>query len=122
MNYNEIESLKYVLTNLAKKGCVLRIPAYGVEGRVVGIGFKPYWTDRIDSKIDKLEFNLLDSLGRVVPFSFHYVTGYDIISQDDKRFENSESIALDIYVYSPNKSRDKEPSEKVRMHMVGEHK
>jgi len=38
MNYQEIEKLKAVLTKMMKKGCMLMIPAYGAEGRIVSIG------------------------------------------------------------------------------------
>jgi len=70
MNYQEIEKLKAVLTKMMKKGCMLMIPAYGAEGRIVSIGFRPYWTNPGDSKIEKLEINFVDNRGRVVPFVF----------------------------------------------------
>jgi len=42
--------IKAVLTKMMKKGCMLMIPAYGAEGRIVSIGFRPYWTNPGDSK------------------------------------------------------------------------
>jgi len=50
MNYQEIEKLKAVLTKMMKKGCMLMIPAYGAEGRIVSIGFRPYWTNPVTQK------------------------------------------------------------------------
>lgn len=120
MNYTEIERLKLTLTSLVRQGCRVKVPAYGVEGRVIGVGFKPYWTNNIDSKIDKLEFNIMDNYGRVFPFNFNYVTGYDVITKDANRFEDSKNVSMDIVVYSPNKSRDENFSEKVRLEIISE--
>ena len=120
MNYAEIERLKLTLTNFTRRGCGIRLPAYGVEGRVVGIGFKPYWTNPVDSKIDKLELNIMDNYGRVVPFNFNYVTGYDVLSQDGRQFEDSKSVSLDILVYSPDKARQEDSSQKVRLEITVE--
>ena len=115
MNYREIESLKRTLLNLVRQGCRLRIPAHGITGKIVGIGFNPYWTSPLDSKIEKLELNFTDDGGRVRPFTFYNVIGYDFISGDSR-----ENACLDIHVYSANKGRDEEPSEKIRMDIFTE--
>jgi len=120
MNYAEIESLKLALTNLTRYGCRINLPAYGIEGRIIGVGFKPYWTNPVDSKIDRLEFNILDSHGRVIPFNFNYITGYDVLSQDGRRFEDSKSVSMDILVYSPDKAREENFSQKVRLDIHAE--
>jgi hypothetical protein len=115
MDYKQIESLKMALINLAKQGSSLKIPLYNIDGRIVGVGFKPYWTSPLDSKIDKLEINYVDRLGRVIPFRFYNIIGYDVISNDGRDYDSMKNVSLDIHVYSPDKSRDEEPYEKVRI-------
>lgn len=116
MDYRDIESFKYSLIKLLQKGCTLKIPAYGVEGRIVAIGFKPYWTSPIDSIIDKLEFNILDKRsGRIVPFCFNYMTGYKIIPSGNNCNRDTESVCLDILIYSPGKKRDEDSNDAIRI-------
>lgn len=117
MNYAEIERFKFTLTNLIRQGCRISLPAYEVDGRLISVGFKPYWTNTSDWKIDRLEFNIMDSNRRVIPFNFNYVTGYDVLSQDGRRFEDSKSISMDIHVYTPDKTREENSGEKVRLDM-----
>lgn len=119
MNYKEIEELKSALTNMMKKGSTLRVPAYGASGKVVGIGFKPYWTNPGDSKIEKLEINFMDASGRVIPFNFFNIIGYEVISRDGKDINETDNVSLDIHVYSPLKSRGAEPYDKIRIE-IGE--
>jgi hypothetical protein len=120
MNYVDIERLKYALANFVRQGCRVKIPHYGVDGKVVGVGFKPYWTKPFDSKIDKLELNIMDDFGRIFPFNFNYITGYEIMSHDGERFEDSRSANLDIFIYSPNSTIAESANEKVRLEIAGE--
>ena len=115
MNHKEIESLKATLARLVGHGCKMKNDVYGVNGRVVGVGFRPFWTNPADSKIEKLEFNFVDANGRVRPFYLYNVIGYDIVSYDADRLDNSRNISFDIHVYSPNKGRDEEPYDKIRI-------
>lgn len=121
MSPKEIETLKLALSNMARQGCGIRNETYGVNGKIVGIGFKPYWTSPVDSKIEKLELNILDNYGRIMPFNFYHVIKYDVVSFDGKRLEDSKNISLDIYVYSPDKNRDEESHEKIRLDIIGDH-
>jgi len=114
MNYREIERLKYTLMNLARKGCELKIPDYGVKGKILGVGFNPYWTNPADSKINKLEFDIIDKSGQIVPVKFNYIMEYNILHHDAERFEDSKGISMDIVIYSPE-LRDKDSSRKIRL-------
>lgn len=121
MNYAEIEKLKSILMDMVRHGCSIKIPGQGIEGRVFGVGFRPYWTYLSDSKIDKLEFNIEDSFGRVFPFSFNYVIGYeDITSKEGINREDSKNAILDIIVYSPGKARGNDPCKKIRLEIASE--
>jgi len=103
-----IEKLKAVLTKMMKKGCMLMIPAYGAEGRIVSIGFRPYWTNPGDSKIEKLEINFVDNRGRVVPLCIYSIIGYEIVSFEGRSLEDAKNISLDIHSYANVKGRKAE--------------
>lgn len=120
MNYSEIEKLKSIITNLMQRGSRLKVPAHNVDGKIIGVGFKPYWTNPTDSKIEKLEINFMDSYGRIIPFNFYNITRYSVISHDDQRLENSQNVSLDIHLFAPHKVRDEEPYEKIRVDIVSE--
>ncbi|HOM03204.1 MAG TPA: hypothetical protein PLH43_10295 [Acetivibrio sp.] len=115
MNYREIEELKSALTNMMKKGCVLMIPAYRAEGRIVSIGFKPYWTNPGDSKIEKIEIDFIDRKGRVIPFNIYNIIGYKIASLDGRSMEDAKSVSLEIHLY-PN-ARSRNPEEYDTLHL-----
>jgi len=114
MNYSEIERLKYTLINLARQGCELKIPAYGIRGRILGVGFNPYWTNPADSKISKMEFSIIDKNGQILPVKFNNIIDYKILNHDTGRSEDSKNISMDIVVYIPG-VRDKESSTKIRL-------
>jgi hypothetical protein len=78
MNYKEIESFKSILLQMVKQGCSIKNDDFSVDGRVAGVGFKPYWTYPTDSKINKLEFNILDNRGRIAPFYLYNIIGCDV--------------------------------------------
>lgn len=115
MSNTEIEKLKALLTRLSSRGATVRCNELGLEGKIVSIGYKPMWTERSDTKIDKLVFNCADKFGRVIPLNINYIVGYEIIQSDEHRLEDSNNIEIDIHVLSLNKVREKEPYEKIRL-------
>ncbi|MDP4180425.1 MAG: hypothetical protein Q8942_04950 [Bacillota bacterium] len=114
MNYKEIEALKYTLSNMAMRGARIKNNDFKVDGKIVGVGFKPYWSNPYDTKIEKLELNVLDNNGRILPFNFYHIIGYDIVSYDGKEFRSSDNVSIDIHVYSPVSNRN-ENYDKVRV-------
>ena len=108
MDYAEIESLKALTTNLIKQGCRLKIPKYGVDGKLDSIGFKPHPNCNLSQNVDKIEFNILDDYGQVVPFSFCHIAGCKISTQDSKDNELPESISLNILVSTPSQKEEVE--------------
>jgi len=113
MNYRLIEELKAFFTKAAQKGCIVRIPSHNVKGRIVGVGFKPYWTSPADSKLEKLELNIADPAGRIIPFNFWNVIGYSFVSNDCKSISDSGRTGINIHVYNPFAKKDSEPYDKV---------
>ncbi|MCX7747565.1 MAG: hypothetical protein N2645_11875 [Clostridia bacterium] len=120
MDYKKIESLKLTLLNLSRQGCRINIPARGVTGKVISVGFKPYWTSQLDSKIEKLEINIMDDYGRIIPYLFYNVIGFDVISEGERGNDSSKNASLDIHVYSAKRNRDDQLMEKVRIDMFTE--
>lgn len=120
MNYKEIESLKSLLMHLVMRGCKLKNNDSSVNGKIVGMGFRPYWTNPVDSKIEKLEFNYQDNCGQIMPFNLYDVIGYKVVFQDGEEFEDSQNVTLDMHVFSTQKSRETEPYENVRIFLTGE--
>lgn len=118
MNYNDIENIKLALLNLARQRCRLRIPSQGIDGKVVGVGFKPYWTGSMDSKMEKLEFDYIDSSGRAATFSLYNITDYSVISHDGRGYDSLKNACIDFKILSPGKNRGEEPYEKVRIDIV----
>lgn len=117
MNYNQIEKLKSTMINISKNGSRLRIPSCGISGRIVGVGFKPFWTSPADSKIEKLEINFVDDFGNLVPFRFFNIVDYDVVDREDRGKDKIKSISLDIHVCSFNQTINRETVEKVRLEL-----
>lgn len=120
MNYREIENLKSLLLQMAKQGYRLRNDTFGIDGKIVGLGFKPYWTNPADSKIHKLEFNVSDNYGKVIPFYFYNVVGFNITAKDGARLDKSKDLSFEIQVFTPDKTREKEPYDKVSVQIYRE--
>jgi len=114
----KIEAFKFTLTDMARQGCRILIADQNISGRIVGIGFKPFWTGSADSKIERLDFNYVDDRGQLHAYRFHDIIGYEIISNEDTRKTDSETICLDLYVFSPSKANTDEPYDKMRIELT----
>ena len=117
MNSKEIDVLKLAITNMMQLGCTVNIPEYDVKGRIIGVRFKPYWTKPVDTKIERLEFNIVDESGRIKPFTLYDIIGYDILSYDVKSSGELESVNMDIHLLSTENVSQKEPFDKVRVEL-----
>lgn len=115
MNNKEIENLKLALLNLARQGCRIKVASAGVEGRIVGVGFKPYWTGPYDSKIDRLEINYIDDLGNIRSYYLNFITDYDVVSNDGRGFDSMKNACIDIHQFSVLNERRKKQPDKVRI-------
>lgn len=115
MNFKQIEILKLALLHLSRQGSLVSIPAYGISGKIAGVGFRPYWTGPADTKIEKLELNIIDKSGKVKLFNFDNVIGYDVVSNDGRGYDTMKNATLDIHIFSTDKQTDHKPMEKVRI-------
>ncbi|MGI6705016.1 MAG: hypothetical protein ACOX6S_01720 [Clostridia bacterium] len=114
----KIEAFKFTLAEMVRQGCRIRIADQNITGRIVGIGFKPFWTGPADSKIARLDFNYLDDRGRLHTYRFHDIIGYDVISNEDTNKKDSETTLFDLYVFSPSKANTAEPYDKIRLELT----
>ena len=96
MDYKDIEKFKSAIMHLVSKGCNVSFPEQGIQGRVVGVGYKPYWTSPGDTIIKKLELNITDACGRIIQYKLDNVIGYKVVSHDDNGFRNSDNISFEI--------------------------
>lgn len=115
MDYKKIEALKNALRSLARKGCKVSIPSFGISGMLVGIGFSPYWTAAADSMMEKLEIDIQDVNGRVIPFYFYRIVDYDVLSRDGKDIEEMKNASMDIHVLSRGSKKGDLEVEKIRL-------
>lgn len=120
MNCRDIDELKFALMRFMRNGCILNVPGFGASGKIVGIGFKPLWTNPADSKIEKLEINFKDGYGNIKSFCFYNVIGYEIVSYNGLRPDESRSIIIDFHVYSLKRGRDEKPYDKVKVEITRE--
>jgi len=117
VDYKAIDELKSEITDLVRDGKFIGISQFGISGNIIGAGFKPYWTGKYDSKIDKLELNILNRNGRIIPFAFNNIVGYEKSPKDLNSEDDSSKKYLEIHVFSPSKARDKEPYDKIRLEL-----
>jgi hypothetical protein len=74
----------------------------------------------LELAFEKLEINLMDDRGKIIPFSLFNIVNYDVLSNDGKGYDSMKNASLDIHVYSTSKARDKEPVEKIRVEIFSE--
>lgn len=118
MTNTEIEKLKSLLTKLLSKGATIKCEELGLEGRIVSVGYRPVWTEKSDTKIDKIVFNFADKYGRVTPLNINYVVGYEVVQFDERSLEDSNNIEMYIHVLSLDKVREKEPYDKLHLTII----
>lgn len=117
MDYREIEGLKSFLMDRLREGYRISIDPIGIDGKLIGIGFRPYWTNLGDSKIDKLEFNILKDNGQIIPIRLNNLVGYKITAQDDISSPDVKNLNLHIMLYSPNKLVGEDPYDRINLRL-----
>lgn len=118
MEAQHIEIFKSLLVQSVRKGCTIQSAMHGISGRVVGIGFKPLWTNPGDSKINGLDINYLDAMGRLRSYYLRDIIDFDVVSYDGKNIMESSDYSLDLHVYSPEKAKSDNPFDKVRVEIA----
>lgn len=101
MNYVQIDRLKGIFSNLLQNQYTLRSIDLGIDGKLIAVGYKPYWTARNDSKIEKLEMNFLSSRGIMVPLILNNIVDYELYPKDGKRNKKYRINLIELMILSP---------------------
>lgn len=101
MNNMDIDRLKNLFSDMLRNQNTLRSMDLGVDGKLIGIGYKPFWTSRQDSKIETLEFNFLSSNGVMVPIILKNVVDYELYPKEGKRNKKYRVNMIELMLLSP---------------------
>ncbi len=115
MNPEQIERFKSLLTLTMRRGCEIQIPSHGFGGKIISIGFKPFWTHPMDTKISGLNLDCLDKRGAIKTYVLHDIVGYEIVSHDGADIMSSKTFSMDVYVFVASKAYSQDPYDKIRM-------
>lgn len=118
MDYMDINRLKNLFSDMLKNQHTLKSMELGIEGKLIAVGYKPYWTNRQDSKIETLELNFLSG-GIMVPIVLRNVVNYELYPKKNKknRVNAIELILLSPFLLSRNA---REVYDKIKIEIVYE--
>jgi len=120
LNYTEIDKLKSIFSNMLKNQNTLRSIDLGIDGKLIAIGYNPYWTSKFDSKIEKLELNFLSNNGIMVPLILSNIVDYELYPKESKRNKNYRINTIDLMILSPylNPKNAKDIYDKVKIEII----
>ncbi len=101
MDYMDIDRLKNLFSDMLRNQWTLRSMDLGIEGKLIAIGYKPYWTNRQDSKIETLELNFLGSRGVMVPIILKNVVDYELYPKEGKKSKKYRANMIEFILLSP---------------------
>lgn len=101
MNYVEIDKLKNLFSDMLKNQNAMRSMELGIDGKLIAIGYKPYWTGRSDSKIEALELDFLSNKGFVVPIILRNIVDYELYPKEGKRNKKYRVNMIEFMMLSP---------------------
>lgn len=101
MNYVEIDRLKGIFLNMLKNENTIRSIDLGIDGKLMAVGYKPYWTSPQDSKIEKLELNFLSSRGIMVPLILRNIVDYELYPKEGRRNKKYRVNTVELIMLSP---------------------
>ncbi len=122
MDYMEIDKLKSLFSDMLRNQNIIRSMDLGIEGRLIAIGYKPYWTSRQDSKIETLELNFQNSNGVMIPIILRNVVNYELHPKEGKRNKKYRVSMIDIMLLSPYmlSKNSKDVYNKIRLEILYE--
>ena len=92
----------------------------GIDGKLMAVGYKPYWTSRQDSKIEKLELNFLSSRGIMVPLILNNIVDYELLPKEGRRNKKYRINIIELMILSPfiNPRNVKDIYDKVKIEII----
>ena len=120
MNYKEIDMLKSIFSNMLKNQNTIRSIDLGIDGRLIAIGYNPYWTSQFDSKIEKLELNFLSSRGIMVPLILRNIVDFELYPKEGRRNKKYRINTIELMMLSPymNPKNVKDIYDKVKFEII----
>ncbi len=86
---------------MLKNQYTLRSIELGINGKLIAIGYNPYWTSHLDSKIEKLELSILNSRGIMVPLVLKNVVDFEIYPKEGRRNKKYRINTIELMILSP---------------------
>lgn len=92
----------------------------GIDGRLIAIGYNPYWTSQFDSKIEKLELNFLSSRGIMVPLILRNIVDFELYPKEGRRNKKYRINTIELMMLSPymNPKNVKDIYDKVKFEII----
>lgn len=95
---------------MLKNQYTLRSNDLGIDGKLIAIGYNPYWTGQLDSKIEKIELSFFSTRGIMVPIVLKNIVDFEIYPKEGRknkkyRINNIELLLLSPYV-NPKNQKD----------------
>ncbi len=120
LNYVEIDRLKRIFSEMLKNQNTLRSMDLGIDGKLIAVGYKPFWTSRSDSKIETLELNFLNSRGLMSPIILRNIVNYELYPKEGKRNKKYRANMIEFMVLSPfmMMRNNKEIYDRVRIEII----
>ena len=120
MDYMEIDKLKDLFSDMLRKQNILRSMDLGIEGRLIAVGYKPYWTNRQDSKIETLELNFQNSNGAMIPIILRNVVNYELLPKEGRKNKKYRVNMIEIMLLSPYmlSKNSKDVYDKIRIEIL----
>ncbi len=101
MDYMDIDRLKNLFSDMLRNQYTLRSMDLGIDGKLIAVGYKPYWTNRQDSKIEALELNFYNNQGIMVPIILRNVVNYELYPKEGKRNKKYRVNMVELMMLSP---------------------
>ena len=120
MNYIQIDRLKSIFSDMLINQYTVRSIDLGIDGKLMAVGYKPYWTSRQDSKIEKLELNFLSSRGIMVPLILNNIVDYELLPKEGRRNKKYRINIIELMILSPfiNPRNVKDIYDKVKIEII----
>ena len=120
MNYKEIDMLKSVFSDILKNQNTLRSTDLGLDGKLMAIGYNPFWTNRYDSKIDKLELSFLSSRGIMVPLILKNIVDFELYPKEGRRNRRYRINTIELMILSLYNNPTRDIYDKVKFEVIYE--
>jgi len=105
---------------MLKDQSTLRSIDLGIDGKLIDIGYRPFWTSQHDSKIEKLELNFLSDKGILVPLVLNNIVDYELYPNEGKRNKKYRINTIELMTLSPylNPRNAKNIYDKVNLEII----